>query len=71
MGIDDMVNRAKGFLDENRDRIDEARRSEKAEGVSDNALDAGAEFVKKITPDHLDGKVDDLRDRADRAVGNE
>ena len=48
MGIDDLVNQGKDFLDQNKaDKIGEALKSEQAEGVSDGALDAAAEFVKK------------------------
>ena len=44
MGIDDLVNQGKDFLDQNKDKIGEALKSEQAEGVSDGALDAAAEF---------------------------
>ena len=48
MGIDDLVNQGKDFLEQNKDKIGEMLKSEQAEGVSDSALDAGAEFVKKL-----------------------
>ena len=71
MGIDDLVNQGKDFLDQNRDKIEEALKSEQAEGVSDGALDAAADFVKKIAPDSVDAHVDGVRDSVDKSVGNE
>lgn len=71
MGIDDLVNQGKDFLDQNKDKIDDVIKSEQAEGVSDNILDAAAEFVKKVAPDSVDQHVDGVRDNVDKAVGNE
>ncbi len=71
MGIDDLVNQGKEFLDQNKDKIDDALKSEQAEGISDDALDAAADFVKKIAPDSVDAHVDGVRDNVDKAVGNE
>jgi hypothetical protein len=71
MGIDDLVNQGKEFLDQNKDKIDDALKSEQAEGISDGALDAAADFVKKIAPDSVDAHVDGVRDSVDKSVGNE
>ena len=71
MGIDDVVNKSKQFLEQHKDQIDKTLKSEQAEGVSDKVLDAAAEFVKKVAPDSVDAKVDELRDNADRHIGNE
>ncbi|MDJ1114392.1 Rv0909 family putative TA system antitoxin [Microbacterium dauci] len=71
MGIDDVVNKGKEFLEQHKDQIQDTLQSEQAEGVSDNVLDAAAEFVKKVAPDSVDAKVDELRDTADRHIGNE
>ncbi len=71
MGIDDLVNQGKDFLEQNKDKIDDAIKSEQAEGVSDGVLDAAAEFVKKVAPDSIDQHVDGVRDRIDKSVGNE
>ncbi|MFJ6680212.1 hypothetical protein ACIQLK_13945 [Microbacterium sp. NPDC091382] len=71
MGIDDIVNKAKNFLDDNKEKIDDVLHGEQAEEVSDKVLDASAEFVKKVAPDQFDDKVDGLRDQADKAIGNE
>jgi hypothetical protein len=71
MGIEDLVNQGKDFLDQNKDKIGEALNSDQAEDVSDNALDAAADFVKKVAPDSVDAHVDGVRDNVDKAIGNE
>ncbi|GAA3025428.1 antitoxin [Microbacterium dextranolyticum] len=71
MGIEDLVNQGKDFLEENKEKIDEVIHSEQAEQVSDNVLDAAADFVKKIAPESVHGQVDSVRDSVDGAVGNE
>lgn len=71
MGIEDLVNQGKQFLEQNKDKINETLKSEQAEGVSDGALDAAAEFVKKIAPDSVDQHVDGVRDNIDKSIGNE
>ncbi|WEG09441.1 hypothetical protein PU630_02400 [Microbacterium horticulturae] len=71
MGIDDIVNKGKEFLEENKEKIDDLIHSDQAEGVSDKVLDSAADFAKKVAPDSADAKIDGLRDQADGAVGNE
>lgn len=70
MGIDDIVNQGKAFLEQNKDKIGEALKSDQAEDVSDNVLDAAADFVKKVAPDSIDQHVDSVRDAADGAIGS-
>ncbi|TQJ29752.1 antitoxin protein of toxin-antitoxin system [Microbacterium sp. SLBN-146] len=71
MGIDDLVNQGKQFLDQNKDKIGDALKSDQAEDVSDKVLDAAAEFVKKVAPDSVDEHVDGVRDNIDKAIGND
>jgi len=71
MGIDDLVNKGKEFLDQNKDKISDVLKSDQAEDISDTVLDAGADLAKKLTPDEHDAKVDDIRANVDRAIGNE
>ena len=71
MGIEDLVNQGKDFLDQNKDKIGEALKSEQAEGVSDGALDAAAEFVKKVAPEGHHDTVDGVRANVDKSIGNE
>ncbi|GAA3906839.1 Rv0909 family putative TA system antitoxin [Microbacterium invictum] len=71
MGIDDLVNQGKDFLEQNKDKIGDALKSEQAEDVSDKALDAAADFVKKVAPDSVHEHVDGVRDNIDKSIGNE
>ena len=71
MGIDDVVNQGKEFLEQNKDKINETLHSEQAESVSDSVLDAAADFVKKIAPDSVDAHVDSVRESIDQSIGNE
>jgi hypothetical protein len=70
MGIEDVVNQGKDFLEQNKDQIADALKSEQAEGVSDSVLDAAADFVKKVAPDSVDQHVDGVRDNIDESIGN-
>ncbi len=71
MGIEDIVNQGKQFLEQNKDKIDDALKSEQAEEISDKVLDAAADFVKKVAPDSVDAHVDNVRDNIDKAIGTE
>jgi hypothetical protein len=71
MGIDDLVNQGKEFLDQNKDKIDDVIKSDQAEDVSDKVLDAAADFVKKVAPDSIDQHVDGVRENIDKSIGNE
>ena len=68
--INDAVDKGKDLFEQNRDKIEEAVKSEQAEGVSDKVLDGVADFAKKIAPGAAD-QIDEIRDNADKAVGNE
>lgn len=68
--INDAVNKGKEFLEQNKDKIDEALHSEQAEQVSDKVLDSAADFVKKVAPGAAD-QVDGVRDSVDKSIGNE
>lgn len=70
MGIEDAVNKGKDLYEQNKDKIAEAVKSEQAEDISDKVLDGVADFAKKIAPGAAD-KIDEIRDGADKAVGNE
>ncbi|MEU1971681.1 hypothetical protein ABZ477_08485 [Microbacterium sp. NPDC019599] len=71
MGIDDLINQGKQLFEDNKDKIDDALNSEQAEQVSDQVFDSAADLAKKIAPDQFDPAVDDLRDKADGAIGTE
>lgn len=70
MGIEDIVNKGKDLFEENKDKIAEAVKSEQAEDVSDKVLDGVADFAKKVAPGASE-KIDEIRDNADKSIGNE
>lgn len=69
--LDDLTGKAKEFVEENKDAIEEALNSEKAEDVSDKVLDAVAEAAKKVLPDEHEAKVDEVRGNIDKSIGTE
>lgn len=71
MGVDDIVNKGKQLFEQNRDKIEEALKSEKAEDVSDRFLDGAAEAVKKVAPEKHHAKVDEIRANVDKNIGNQ
>ena len=70
MAIDDLVNKGKDLYEQNKDKIAEAVKSEQAEDISDKVLDGVADFAKKIAPGAAE-KIDEIREQADRSIGNE
>ncbi|WP_438353801.1 Rv0909 family putative TA system antitoxin [Microbacterium sp. CJ88] len=71
MGIEDLVNQGKDFLEQNKDKIGEALKSDQAEQISDNVLDAAADFVKKVAPEGAHEQIDGVRDNIDKSIGTE
>lgn len=71
MGIDDLINQGKELFEQNKDKVQDALKSEQAEGITDKVLDGAADLAKKITPDEHDAKIDAVRDNVDKSVGNE
>lgn len=70
MNVDDIIAKGKKLLDENRDKIEEALKSEKAEEVSDKVLDGAAEAIKKVVPAEHHAKIDGTRENVDEHIGN-
>ncbi|WP_040162961.1 hypothetical protein [Microbacterium gorillae] len=70
MGIDDIVNGAKNAYEQNKDKVEGALHSEQAEEISDKVLDGVADFAKKVAPGAAD-KIDEIRNEADKQIGNE
>lgn len=68
--VNDAINKGKDFLEQNKDNIEGALKSEQAEGISDKVLDGLSDLAKKIAPDAAD-KIDEVRDNVDKSIGNE
>jgi phage terminase small subunit len=71
MGIDDLINQGKDLFEQNKDKINDALKSEQAEDISDKVLDGASDFAKKVAPDQFDAQIDGVRDNIDKSVGNE
>ncbi|WP_221583771.1 hypothetical protein [Microbacterium sp. G2-8] len=71
MGFDDLVNKGKDAYEQNKDRVDDALRSEKAEEISDSILDKGEALAKKVAPDSADSKIDEVRAKLDGKIGDQ
>lgn len=68
--IGDAVNKGKDFIEQNKEKIGEALKSEQAEGISDKILDGVADLAKKVAPGASE-QIDGVRDSVDKSVGNE
>lgn len=69
--LDDLANKAKGFVEENQVKIQEALQSEQAEDVSDKVLDAVSEKIDDVTGGKHADAIGNARDTADEHIGNE
>lgn len=68
MGLDDIIDQGKQFLAQGKQKIDQAVHSEKIEEISDGLLNAAAEAAKKVAPDGIDSKIDEVRDQIDDRI---
>lgn len=71
MGIEDLANKAKAAFEENKDKVEGAIKSEKAEEVSDKVLDGAESLVNKVTGGKFADKVAEGKKKADEAIGKE
>lgn len=71
MAIDDLAKKAGDFISENSDKIQEALKSEQAEGVSDTVLSGAADLANKLTGGKFEEQIEGVRDNIDKQVGNE
>ena len=68
-GFDDITKKAQEFLKDG--KVQDALKSEKAEGVSDDLLDKVAGAANRVTGGKYEDKIDKARDEADKRIGNE
>ncbi|MFT2815234.1 Rv0909 family putative TA system antitoxin [Leifsonia sp. A12D58] len=69
MGLDDVTKKAQDLLNDN--KVKDALKSEKAEDVSDKLLDSVAGAANKVTGGKFEEQINEAKDKADKAVGNE
>ncbi|MGR0218396.1 hypothetical protein [Agromyces sp. ZXT2-6] len=69
--LDDLAKNAQEFVEENKDKINEALNSEQAEEISDKVLGAVADTAKKVVPEEHHDKVDEVHSHLDKSIGTE
>lgn len=69
VALDDVTKKAQDLLNDN--KVKDALKSEKAEEVSDKLLDGVAKAANKVTGGKFEEQINDAKDKADKAVGNE
>ncbi|MBA8989116.1 CHASE3 domain sensor protein [Curtobacterium pusillum] len=67
---DEVTDRAKAFVDENRDKIEDALKSDRAEDVSDKIIHGLADGIKKVTGGKFDEQIDKAAQNLDDKIGN-
>jgi hypothetical protein len=71
VGIEDLTGKAEQLIGENKDKIEGALKSDKAEEVSDKVLDGVAGFANKVTGGKFEEQIEGARNAADEKIGNE
>ncbi|ALJ18992.1 hypothetical protein [Microbacterium sp. No. 7] len=69
--IGDAVNKGKDLFEQNKEKVEEALKSDKAEEISDKIIGGVADFAKKIIPGEHHDKIDDVAEKLDKSVGND
>jgi len=69
--FDELAKKAGDFIEDNKEQIDAALKSEQAEDISDKVLDGVAGVADKVTGGKFGDQIAGLRDAADGAIGNE
>jgi len=67
----EVTDKAKAFVNENRDKIAEAVTDDKAEEVSDKIIHGLADGIKKVTGGRFDDKIDKTVKDLDGTFGND
>lgn len=69
--LDDLTKKAQEFVEQNKEQIDAALQSEKAEEVSDQVLDAVAGKIDDVTGGQHAETIANAREQADGKIGNQ
>ncbi|KQV25133.1 MULTISPECIES: antitoxin [unclassified Microcella] len=69
MGIDDITNKAKEFLES--DEVKGMLESEQAEDISDKVLDGVADVADKVTGGKFTDQIADVKSNIDGAIGTD
>jgi hypothetical protein len=68
-GFDDLVGKARDAASD--PKLKEHLQGKQAEDISDGALDQGEKLAGGMTGGKHDEQIDELREQADRRIGNE
>lgn len=68
---EDVTEKAKAFVDANKDKIEAALKSDKVEDVSDKIIHGLADGIKKVTGGRFDEQIDDAAANVDKHIGKE
>uniref|UniRef100_A0A942Y8Y0 Antitoxin n=1 Tax=Neobacillus citreus TaxID=2833578 RepID=A0A942Y8Y0_9BACI len=68
---EEITDKAKAFVDANKDKIEEAVTSDKAEEVSDKIIHGLADGLKKVTGGKFDDQIDKTAQDLDGKIGND
>ncbi|MCB1272851.1 MAG: antitoxin [Leucobacter sp.] len=68
---EDLAKQAGEFVKDNADKIQDALKSEQAEGISDKILGGAADLANKVTGGKFADQVEDVRANLDKQIGNE
>jgi hypothetical protein len=68
---EDIADKAKSFIDDNKDKIADAVKSDKVEEVTDKMIHGLADGLKKVTGGKFDEQIDKAADNVDKHVGSE
>jgi len=68
-GFDDITKKAQDFLKDG--KVQDALKSEKSEGISDNILDAVAGAADKATGGKYSDKIAQAKEQADKKIGDQ
>ncbi|MBE7163342.1 MAG: antitoxin [Williamsia herbipolensis] len=67
----EVTDKAKAFVDENKDKIEEAVKSDRVEEVSDKIIHGLADGIKKVTGGRFDEQIDKAADKVDKRIGDD
>jgi len=68
---EELAKQAGDFISEHSDKVQEALKSEQAEGISDKLLGGAADLANKVTGGKFAEQVEDVRENLDKRVGTD
>jgi len=68
---EELAKQAGDFVKDNADKVQDALKSEQAEGISDKILDGAADLANKVTGGKFADQVESVRENLDKNIGNQ